>query len=85
MFVYHFVNSDLRFELIFRCEGKAENGGIDFEIRGIRTSTHWYWRLKKFHIELVCFFINFLATKIAFKSSFDCTFIEHCLDIVEKV
>ena len=33
MFVYHFVNSDLRFELIFRYEGKAENGGIDFEIR----------------------------------------------------
>ena len=79
MFVYHFVNSDLRFELIFRYEGKAENGGVDFEIRGICTSAHWYWRLKKFHMELVCFFITFLATKKAFKSSFDCTFTEHCV------
>ena len=32
MFVYHFVNPDLRVEIIFRKERTAENGRIDFEI-----------------------------------------------------
>ena len=32
MFVYHFVDPNLRVEIIFRKEGTAENGGIDFEI-----------------------------------------------------
>ena len=40
MFVYHFVDLDLRVEVIFRNEGTAENGGIDFEIEDIGTSTH---------------------------------------------
>ena len=35
MFVYHFVDPDLRVEIIFRKEGTAENGGIDFEIGDI--------------------------------------------------
>ena len=48
MFVYHFVDPDLRVEIIFRKEGTVENGGIDFEIGDIGTSAHWYWRLKKF-------------------------------------
>ena len=37
MFVYHFLNPDLRVEIIFRKEGTAENGGIDFEIRDMAT------------------------------------------------
>ena len=52
---YHFVNPDLKVGVIFRKEGTAENGEIDFEIEDIGTSVHWYWRLKK----------------IAFKSDFD--------------
>ena len=55
IFVYHFVDPDLKVEVIFRKERTAENGGIDFEIGDIGTSGHWYWRLKK----------------IAFKSLFD--------------
>ena len=55
IFVYHFVDPDLKVEVISRKEGTAENGGIDFEIGDIGTSAHWYWRLKK----------------IAFKSLFD--------------
>ena len=31
IFVYHFVNPELRDEVIFRKEGTAENGGFDFE------------------------------------------------------
>ena len=40
MFVYHFVNPDLRVEIIFRKERTAENGRIDFEM--VETSAHWY-------------------------------------------
>ena len=47
IFVYHFVDPDLKVEVISRKEGTAENGGIDFEIGDIGTSAHWYWRLKK--------------------------------------
>ena len=42
MFVYHFVDPDLRFEIIFRKEGTAENRGIDFEVVDVGTSTYWY-------------------------------------------
>ena len=63
MFVYHFVDPDLRVEMIFRKEEPGENGGIDFETRDIGTSTHWYWRKKKFHREPVYFFMTFLVTK----------------------
>ena len=55
IFVYHFVDPDLKVEVIFRKKGIAENGGIDFEIGDIGTSAHCYWRSKK----------------IAFKSLFD--------------
>ena len=42
MLVYHFVDPGLKVEIIFREEGTAENGGIDFEIGDIGTSAHWY-------------------------------------------
>ena len=42
IFVYHFVDPDLKVEGIFRKEGTAENGGIDLEIGDIGTSAHWY-------------------------------------------
>ena len=42
MFVYHFVNPDLRVEIIFKKEKTVENEGIDFEIVDIDTSVHWY-------------------------------------------
>ena len=47
MFVYHFVDPDLRIEIFFQKEGATENGGIDFEIGDIGTSAHLYCRLKK--------------------------------------
>ena len=40
MLVYHFVDPDLRVEIIFRKEATAENGRIDFEIEDIGTSAH---------------------------------------------
>ena len=42
MFVYCFVDTVLRVEIIFRKERTAESGGIDFEIVDIVTSAHWY-------------------------------------------
>ena len=42
MFIYHFVDPDLRVERIFRKEGATENGESDFEIVDIDTSPHWY-------------------------------------------
>ena len=38
MFVYYFVDLDLRVEIIFRKESTAESGVIDFEIVDIDTS-----------------------------------------------
>ena len=70
MFVYHFVNPDLRVEIIFRKEETAENGDIDFEIGDIGTSAHLYWRLKKLHVGPACFFIAFLVTKDSFYKPF---------------
>ena len=40
MFVYYFVNPDLRVEIIFRKERTTENGGINFEIVDIDTSAY---------------------------------------------
>ena len=42
MFVYHFVDPDLRVQIIFGKEGTSENEGIDFEIVDVDTSAHWY-------------------------------------------
>ena len=38
IFVYYFVDPDLRVEIIFRKERTAESWGIDFEIVDIDTS-----------------------------------------------
>ena len=53
IFVYHFVDPDLKVEVIFRKEGIAENGGIDFEIGDIGTSPDWYWMLKKIAFKIL--------------------------------
>ena len=42
MFVYYFVDPDLRVEINLRKEKTAESGGIDFEIVNIDSSAHWY-------------------------------------------
>ena len=47
MFFYHFVDTGLRVQVIFRKERTAENKDIDFEIEDISTSAHCYWSLKK--------------------------------------
>ena len=48
MFVYHFIDPDLRVEIIFRKKTTAENGEIDFEIVDIGTSAHWYYCMSFF-------------------------------------
>ena len=40
MFVYHFVDPDLRVETFSKKVKAAENGGADFEIRDIGTSVY---------------------------------------------
>ena len=42
MFVYCFVDPDLRVQIISRKERTAESGGIDFEILDIGNTAHWY-------------------------------------------
>ena len=42
IFVYYFVDPDLRVEIIFRKERTAESGGIDSEIENRDTSAYWY-------------------------------------------
>ena len=48
MFVYHFVDPELRIEIFFQKEGTAENGGVDFEIVCMGISEHLHWWLKIF-------------------------------------
>ena len=75
MRVYYFVDFDLRVEIIFRKEGTAENGQIDFEIGDISTSAHWYWRLKTISCRACLLFYYFFGDKkIALKSPFDLYF-----------
>ena len=57
--VCHVVDPYLRTDMFFGKEQAAENGGIDFEIRDIGTSAHWYWRLKDFMQSLSAFLLPF--------------------------
>ena len=66
MFVYHFVDPDLRVDLRFKKDGATENTGVDFEIGDIGTSVHWYWKVKKFHWELASAFYYFFGGKSSF-------------------
>ena len=59
MFVYHFVYRNLRVEILFEKERATDRGGFDFEI-GHYVPLHTCIGLqRKFHEELVCFFIVF--------------------------
>ena len=40
MFVYYFVDPDLRVEIVFRKERTAESEGIGFKVEDIDTSAH---------------------------------------------
>ena len=42
MFVYYFVDPDLKVETIFRKERTEESARIDFEIVDIDSCAHWY-------------------------------------------
>ena len=42
MFIYHFVDPDLKVETFFEKDGAEENEGVDFEIKDIGTSAHLY-------------------------------------------
>ena len=47
MSVYHFVDPDMRVDILFKKEEAAENGSVDFEIGDVGTSAHLYWKLNK--------------------------------------
>ena len=40
MFVYHFVDLDLRVEAFFKNDEARENGGVDFEIGDVCIYVH---------------------------------------------
>ena len=42
MFIHHFVDPNLRVEIIFSKDDMTENEGFDFKIGDIGTSAHWY-------------------------------------------
>ena len=47
MFVYPFVDPDMRVEIFFTKEGAAENRGVDLETGDMGNSEHLYWRLTR--------------------------------------
>ena len=76
VFIYHFVDLDLRVELSFKKEGPAENGDVDFEIRDIGTSAHLFWRLKKTSCRAcMLFYYSFGDKKLLIKAFSTRTFI----------
>ena len=42
IFIYHFVDPDLRVETLFKKDEAAENGGVDFQIGEIGTPARLY-------------------------------------------
>ena len=73
MFVYHFVDPDLRVETFFEKDRVAENGSIDFELGGIGNSTHLYWRLKKISCRACLFSQCFVVVVVVEKKQFSKT------------
>ena len=63
MFVYHFVDPDLRVKTFFGKDEQAENGGVDFEIGDIGTFAHLYRRLKKISCRACLLSYCFLVKK----------------------
>ena len=74
MFVFHFVDPDLRVEILFRKEGTTENGGIHFEIGDIDPSAHCYWRLEKISCRACQLFYYFFGDKKKLKNPFGLCF-----------
>ena len=59
MFVYHFVDLDLRVEIISRKEGTAESRWIGFEIGDVGTSTQLLEVEENFIQSLSAFLLHF--------------------------
>ena len=72
MFVYHFVDPDLRVEIFFEKEGVAGNGSDGFEIKDKATSEDLHWKLKKILCGACLLFFFLVKKKI--KSSLDLYF-----------
>ena len=85
MFVYHFVDLDLRVKLFFEKERAAENRGVDFEIRDISISANLYWRSKKISCRACLFFYHFIGDKKISFSSGHYWILLICLATVECV
>ena len=58
---YHFVDLDLRVEIIFKW--RTNNGEIYFEIRKIGTSAQWFWKLEKISCRVCLILYYFLDDK----------------------
>ena len=75
MFVHHFVDPDLRVETFFETDGAAENGGVDFEIEDIGTSTRLTLEVEENSCRACLLsYCLFGGKKTAFKSSLDLYF-----------
>ena len=75
IFVYHFVDLDLKVEIFFEKEGAVENRDVDFEIGDVGTSAHLYWRMTTILFRACLVFYYFFGDKkIAFKNIFDLHF-----------
>ena len=71
MFVYHFVDPDLRVETFLKKVETAENGGVDFEIRDIGILV---LKVEENFIQSLCALLLFFGDYL-FKTLLTCTFI----------
>ena len=63
MFVYHFVDPDLRIETFFKKDKAPENGSVDVEIGDMHNCIEGR---RKFHVETFCSPIFFFSEKKIF-------------------
>ena len=74
MFIYHFVDPDLRVETFFKKDEAAENGGVDFKM-GYRYFCTLVLKVEENFMQSLCTLLYFFGgKKIAFKSSLDLYF-----------
>ena len=93
MFIYHFVDPDLRVEIFFEKDETPENGGVDFELGEIGTSCTelkveenlFVFVTKKMLLEalLTCTFIPSLSSSES-RKKYTLRILLTCLDILEE-
>ena len=79
-FVYHFVDSELRVEILFEKDGASENGGVDWQLCTVVLEVE-----ENFMQNLSAFLLFFGDKNKCLKTLLTCTIIPSLLSFEEKI